>query len=92
MESRFKKNILKIKEELFKYESVSRADLFSSCIQDKLDTTLRKYNYEISRNADYLRTRSSAKVLKALTKLQKKDDMELLDSMAEDDEGEYRYE
>lgn len=72
-----------IKYDLSKYKDMSRPELLSFCINDKLQGTLTKYNEEIKLNSDYLLTRSSFRVLKALTKLQKKADKAVLESLSE---------
>ena len=71
-----------IKYDLNKYSNMSQADLLSYCINDKLQGTLKTYNEEIRMNSEYLLTRSSFRVLKALTKLQKKADKNVLESIA----------
>lgn len=78
-------NIKKIEEELNKYKNIQREDLLKSCITNKLAGTLERYNEEIDLNSDYLLTRSSTKVLKALTKLQKKQDKEILEENESED-------
>lgn len=82
----FKQNLEKILEELNTFRRKSRAQILSNCVKEKLDLTVQKYNSKVSWNAEYLATRDSSKVLKALTKLQKKDDRDALDSMIEGEE------
>ena len=72
-----------IKYDLNKYANMSQGDLLSYCINDKLQGTLKTYSEEIKLNSDYLLTRSSFRVLKALTKLQKKADKEVLQSLSD---------
>lgn len=72
-----------IKYDLNKYKDMSPNELLTFCINDKLQGTLNRYNEEIKLNSDYLLTRSSFRVLKALTKLQKKADKAVLESLAE---------
>lgn len=72
-----------IKYDLNKYANMSQAELLSYCINDKLQGTLKTYNDEIRMNSDYLLTRSSFRVLKALIKLQKKADKNVLESLAD---------
>lgn len=69
-----------IKQDLNKYADKTPAELLSMCIDDKLQGTLEKYNEEIKLNSEYILTRSSFRVLKALSKLQKKADKEALEA------------
>lgn len=83
----FNSNLKYIKKELNRYADKNPQELLSDCINEKLQATLERYNKEIELNSDYLLTRSSAKVLKALTKLQKradKDDLEFAAKEGED--------
>ena len=68
--------------DLNKYKDLSQSDLLTNCINNKLQTTLETYSEEIKLNSDYLLTRSSFKVLKALTKLQKRADKDVLEEIA----------
>ena len=70
-----------IKSELKKYDDMTPSELLSYCIDDKLQTTLKRYSDEIRWNTDYLLTRSSFKILKALTKIQKNADKEVLKTL-----------
>ena len=81
-------HIKQIKKELSKYYTETdestikerKQELLTSCINSKLDATLDKYNREIDLNSDYLLTRSSFRVLKALTKLQKRADKAVIEA------------
>lgn len=79
-------HIKHIKKDLAKYSDKSRDDLLSMCITGKLEATLEKYNREIELNSDYILTRSSFRVLKALTKLQKRADKGVLEALIEEGE------
>lgn len=73
------KTVLKwINKDFNTYKDLSRQDLLKECINKKLAFTLKKYNEEIDWHSDYLISRSSVKVLKALTKIQKKNDVNVL--------------
>ena len=85
----FSQNLKYIKKELNKYTDKNHEDLLAYCIKDKLDTALLRYNKEMDLNSEYVLTRSSLKVLKAITKLQKKADKQALEDAAE---GENDYE
>lgn len=80
-------HIKHIKRELSKYQDKSQEELLSMCIDNKLEATLEKYNREIELNSDYLLTRSSFRVLKALTKLQKRADKNVLEALAKEGES-----
>ena len=80
--------IKSIKRDLNKYSDKTKDELLSLCIDNKLQATLEKYNKEIELNSDYLLTRSSFRVLKALTKLQKRADKGVLEAIAEGESNE----
>ena len=80
-------HIKSIKKELNKYSDKTKDELLSLCIDNKLQAALEKYNKEIELNSDYLLTRSSVRVLKALTKLQKRADKEVLEALAAEGES-----
>lgn len=85
-------NIKKIEQDLLKYKDIQREELLKSCITNKLAGTLERYNEEIDLNSDYLLTRSSTRVLKALTKMQKKQDKQILEEsedLPSDEEEEF---
>ena len=79
------KNLKLIKQDLDKYKDKTPIELFHDCIHQKLYLTLQRYNEEIDFNSDYLLTRSSTKVLKAITKIQKRDDKNVLEEMINED-------
>lgn len=81
----FSSNLKYIKKEINRYIDKTPAELLSYCIEDKLNTTLKKYNKEMDLNSDYLLSRSSFKVLKAITKIQKKSDKKALEDAIEGD-------
>ena len=73
--------------DLNKIEYRSKDELLKTMIQNTLDVSYDRYCNNLKVNYDYLLTRSSAKVLKALTKLQKradKDDLEFAAKEGED--------
>ena len=80
-------HIKSIKRDLNKYSDKTKDELLSLCIDNKLQATLEKYNKEIELNSDYLLTRSSFRVLKALTKLQKRADKGVLEAIAKEGES-----
>ncbi len=77
-----------IQRELKKYENLTPSELLSFCIDSKLQATLKRYSDEVRWNTDYLLTRSSFKILKALTKIQKNADKEVLKTLGLGDEEE----
>lgn len=80
-------NILQtIETELCKYKDLSRVEVFNMCINNRLADTLVKYNEHIDSNSEYLLRQSSVRVLKALTKLKKVDDKEIINQYMEDTE------
>lgn len=84
----FGKNLKRISEELSKYANLDHVELFHKCITYKLAVTLQNYNEEIDLNSDYLLRRSTARVLKALTTIQKRNDMDSLIEAADMEEIE----
>jgi len=81
-------NLLQIQKELNAFKDISRDELYSKCIDDKLTETVLKYNTELDLNSKYLLTRASMKVLKGITKVQKAADKQiLLDNQAKGKEN-----
>lgn len=76
-----------IKKDLSKYADKTKEELLTLCINNKLEATLEKYNREIELNSEYIQTRSSFRVLKALTKLQKRADKGVLEAIAKEGES-----
>ena len=69
-----------IEQELNRYKDVSRTELFNQCIDERLKAVLLQYNEEADVTSNYLIRRGSARVLKALTRMQKQDDKDVLES------------
>ena len=82
-ESNFKNNVLSIIEDFKKYYKISKDTIYTECIEKKLNLTVLKYNKELALNSRYIERRSDKKVLKALTKLQKNQDREVLKSITQ---------
>ena len=80
-EYKFKNNVLLIIEDFKKYYRVSKDTIYTDCIEKKLNLTVSKYNNELALNSRYITGRSDKKVLKALTKLQKNQDREILKNL-----------
>ena len=76
--------INEIDSELNQYYNMSRTDVFNMCINNKLAATLRRYNAEIDFNSEYLVRQESVRVLKALTKIHKSEDKEIIKQNMED--------
>lgn len=83
-----KTNIKYILKDIHAYDGYTKAKLFQECIRNKLKATIIRYDEEIEDSTDYLLTRSSAKVLKAITKIQKADDKNRLEAEALEKEFE----
>ena len=79
-ETNLKTVIDKIDEEINKYANFSRIELFEYCIQELLKEKLRLYSDEIDNTVQFLESRGSARVLKALAKIQKKEDKEIIEA------------
>lgn len=81
-------NLILIKDELDRYKNVSRNELFTKCIDEKLKGTLKKYNEETNLTSTYLIEQSSIRVMKTLTKIQKKNDIEVLEAYSKGEEAD----
>lgn len=78
-------NILKdIEVELSTYKDLSKVEIFNVCINKRLADTLAKYNEQIDFTSEYLLRQSSVRVLKALTKIKKVDDKDIINQYMED--------
>lgn len=71
-------NLHQIQNELAEFKDISREELYSQCIDNKLTETVLKYNVDLDLNSKYLLTRASMKVLKGITKVQKAADKQIL--------------
>ena len=69
-----KRNLESIEKDLLKYKEYNRESLLKLFIDEKLKWALKIYNAEVERNSNYLLSKNGIRVLKALTKLQKKQD------------------
>lgn len=78
LQNNFSDNLSLIKDELSKYDGLTRVELFNECINNKLKNTLYKYNVETEHMSDFLLQQEGIRVLKAITKIQKFDDKEII--------------
>lgn len=81
----FKFKLKVIKEDLSRYTALTRAELLKNCINNKLAYTLQRYDDEINMNVDYLSTKNSVRVLKALSKIQKRNDVKNIQAALKED-------
>ena len=79
-ETNLKTIIDKIDAEITKYKNFSRVELFEYCIQELLKQKLKLYNDEIDNTVEFLENRGSTRIMKALTKIQKKEDKEVIEA------------
>lgn len=80
-------NILKqIEVELSTYKDLTKFEIFNACINKRLADALVNYNEQIDYTSEYLLRQSSVRVLKALTKMKKVDDKDIINSYMEDGE------
>lgn len=75
-----------IEVELSTYKDLSKVEIFNTCINNRLAATLLKYNEQIDSTSEYLLRQSSVRVLKALTKIKKVDDKDIINQYMEDSE------
>ena len=78
------KNIAEIQADIERYRGISRAELFTKCVNKKLADSLSNYMNVLEMDEKELRQKSSIRVLKAATKLQKQADKEAV--LAESEE------
>lgn len=78
MKNDFKDILNEIMQELALYKDIPPEELLTDCIRRKLQSTVLKYNKTLDMSSNYLTTRACEKVLKALTKIRKKDDKKAL--------------
>lgn len=79
------RNILNsIEKDLHTYDSLSKVEIFNVCINNRLASTLRKYNEDIDSTSEYLLKQSSVRVLKALTKIKKVSDKDIINDYMEE--------
>lgn len=71
-----RENIKEIISDLDRYADKNRDELYTEFINYKLTNTLKHYNDEIEYNSDRLIKSESVRVLKAITKIQKRQDVE----------------
>ena len=79
-----KENIVAIKADLEKYVGVDRSQLYTDFLSYKLKATLEKYNETIEFSSSVLAKAASIRVMKALTKIQKKEDVANLKAAIEE--------
>lgn len=60
-----------LKEDLFKYSNMTKNQLWSECIDTKLKVTLNNYKADLEMSENYLETRESSRIMKALVTIQK---------------------
>jgi hypothetical protein len=78
------KNIADIQADIERYRGISRAELFTKCVNKKLADSLANYMSVLELDERELRRKASIRVLKAATKLQKAADKEAI--LAESEE------
>lgn len=81
-----RKLLSNIEDELSQYKDLTKVEIFNVCINNRLAATLVKYNEQIDSSSEYLLRQSSVRVLKALTKIKKNDDKDIINQYMEDSE------
>lgn len=69
-----KSRIEEISSDISKYADLSRDALFTDCVDRKLKATLARYIDIINLDEKELRTKSSIRVIKAVTRMQHEED------------------
>ena len=77
-------NINAINKDLDKYLNMSRDELFTLFVNEKLQGALRRYEVELEVTSDYLLRKNANIVFKRLTELQKDKDKEALEKAIKD--------
>lgn len=78
LDKKLNDNLEAIKEEIYRYKEGSRVDFFNDCINRKLKATLIRYNEETDQLSSFLMEKASMRVLKAITKINKQADKEVI--------------
>ena len=76
----FAKNLKEIIQEIQVQKGFSRDKFFEGCINEKLKNIVARYNLDLDLGTNFLLTRSSESVIKAINKIQKVKDREVLRS------------
>lgn len=78
--SNFAKNLKEIIQEIQVQKGFSRDKFFEGCINEKLKNIVARYNLDLDLGTNFLLTRPSESVIKAINKIQKVKDREVLRS------------
>ena len=78
MNSTVKDYLNQIAEELNKYSNISRENLFTQCVSDKLKISLKNYQNNIDWNTYILELKNPFAVLKAWKKRKKIEDKDII--------------
>lgn len=70
--------IAQINADFNKYKKMSREQIFTSCVNYKLNQSLNKYNEDLEKDALFLEGKEGYRVLKTLVKIQKDRDKEII--------------
>lgn len=82
-----KENLDELRNEMDKWLAYSRIEAYNVCINKRLAATLKNYSAKIDEASEYLLRQESFRVLKALTKIQKNKDKEVINDNLIDDES-----
>lgn len=83
----FDESLQMVKDELNRYLTISRDDLFTQCINERLKATLLEYGEHVENDSNFLMKQSEIRVFKAITRMQREEDKETIinDATANDD-------
>lgn len=84
----FTKALEEAEKNIRTYIYCNRIDLFNQSIQERLKNNLKDYNEEMDWKISQLNNRGNVTVLKALTKLQKKEDKQAILNKSNQAKGE----
>lgn len=83
-----------LKQDLFKYSNMTKSQLWSECIDIKLKVTLNNYKADLEMTQNYLETRESSRIMKALVTIQKQNYKNVIEDAIEKNKakkGENKY-
>lgn len=76
--------LYEIDAELTQFIDISHDEMLTFCINQHLASTLKRYNEEVDATSEYLLQKSSVRVLKAITKIKKFTDKDIINQYMED--------
>lgn len=73
-----KERLINMRQELDECSSITPQELYENCINERLKQTILKYNDELDLDSRFLLQKAAVRVMKAITVMQKNNDVEIL--------------